>query len=63
MFYETQFFGSISLYPTITEKENKNSNEILNCGLITYTVNTVKIEYPSLAKPTAANILTLLVWC
>jgi hypothetical protein len=35
------------LYPTIIEKENKNSDEILNCGPITYTVNTIKIEYLS----------------
>jgi hypothetical protein len=49
------------LYPTMTEKE-KNSDEMLNCESITYTVNTIKIEYLPLGKPTAANILTLLVW-
>jgi len=49
------------LYPDITEKE-KNSDEMLNCGPITYTVNTIKIEYLPIGNPTAANILTLLVW-
>jgi hypothetical protein len=49
------------LYPSITEKE-KNSDEMLNCGPITYTVNTRKIEYPLRGKLTAANILTFLVW-
>ncbi len=51
------------LYPTIIEKE-KNSDEMLNCGPTTYTVNTIKIEYLPLhlGKPMAANILTLLIW-
>jgi hypothetical protein len=49
------------LYSAITQKE-KNSDEMLNCGPITYTGNTIKIEYLSLNYPTAANILTLLVW-
>jgi hypothetical protein len=48
------------LYPTITEKEKK-SDEMLNCGPTTCTVNTIKIEYLPLGKPTADNILTLLV--
>ncbi len=43
------------LYPTITEKE-KNSDEMLNCGPITYIVNTIKIEYLSKSAPNAANI-------
>jgi hypothetical protein len=49
------------LYPTIIE-EGKNSDEMLNCGHITYTVNTKKIEYPLLGKPRASYILTRLVW-
>ncbi len=49
------------LCPTIIEKRKKNSSEILDCGHITYSVNTLKIEYFPLGKPTAANILTLLV--
>ncbi len=49
------------LYPTITEKE-KNSDGMLNCGPITYTVNTVKIENLPLGKRRAVNILTLPVW-
>ncbi len=47
------------LYPTITEKD-KHSDEMLNCGPITFNVNTIKIEYLPLGKPTAANTLTLL---
>jgi hypothetical protein len=43
------------LYPTITEEE-KNSDEMLNCGPIAYTVNTRKIEYLRLGKPRAAYI-------
>jgi hypothetical protein len=51
------------LHPTITEKE-KNSDEMLNCGPITHThtINTIKIKYRHLGTPTAANILTLVVW-
>ena len=44
------------------EKRKINFIKIFNCGHSTYTVNTVKIEYLHLDKPTAANILTLLVW-
>ena len=47
------------LYPIIRKK---NSSKILNCGHITYAVNTLKFEYLPLGKPMAANILTLLVW-
>ncbi len=50
------------LYPTIMKKRKINSTEIFNCGHPTYTVNTVKVKYLPLGKPTAANILTLLVW-
>jgi hypothetical protein len=32
------------LYPSITKKE-KNSDEILNCGHIRDSVNTLKVEY------------------
>ncbi len=49
------------LYPTITKKRKRNSAEILNCGHPTYTINIVKIDYLPLGKPTAANILSLLV--
>ncbi len=48
------------LYLTVSEKE-KNSDEILNCGPVTFTVNTREIEYLLLSKPRAAYILTLLV--
>ena len=44
------------------EKRKKNSSKILNCGHITYAVNTLKFEYLPLGKPMAANILALLVW-
>jgi hypothetical protein len=44
------------------KKRKNKSSEILNCGHITYSVNTVKIEYLPLGKSRAANILTLLVW-
>jgi hypothetical protein len=50
-----------ALYLTMIEKE-KNSDEILNCGPITYTVNTRKIEYFLLGNPRAAYILTSLIW-
>jgi hypothetical protein len=45
-----------------SQKKKKRADEMLNCGPTTYTVNTMKIEYLPLGKPTAANILTLLVW-
>jgi hypothetical protein len=48
-----------------SQKKKKKADEMLNCKPITYTVNTVntiKIDYVPLGKPTAANILTLLVW-
>ncbi len=48
------------LYPTITKKE-KNSSEIFNCGHITYSVNTFKIEYLGPGSIWAPHILNLLV--
>ncbi len=47
------------LYLTMTKK---NSGKIFSYGHITYAINTLKIQYLLLGKPTAANILTLLVW-
>ncbi len=44
------------------EKKKKISGKIFNCEHITYAINTLKIKYLLLGKPTAANILTLLVW-
>jgi hypothetical protein len=38
------------------------SSEILNWVHTTYSVNILKIEYLPKSAPTAANILTLLVW-
>jgi hypothetical protein len=46
-------------YPTIAKK---NSSEILNCGYITYNVNTLKIEYLDPDSVWARHILNLLVW-
>ncbi len=43
-------------------KRKKNSDEMLNCGPVTYTADTKKIEYLLLGNPTAAYILTSLVW-
>jgi hypothetical protein len=50
------------LYLTIIKKRPRNFAEVLTCELLTYTVNTVKLEYLPLDKARAANILTLLVW-
>ncbi len=49
------------LYPSIINKRKRNSAEILNCGHPTYTINIVKFDYLPLRKPTAGNILSLLV--
>jgi hypothetical protein len=49
-----------SIQPSL--KNKKNSSEILNWVHTTYNVNILKIEYLPKSAPTAANILTLLVW-
>ncbi len=50
------------LYPNMTKKKKKTFGKIFSYGYITYPIHTLKIEYLLLGKPTAANILTLLVW-
>jgi len=61
--FETHFFlcNSVSSIEPAQEKK-KISDEMLNRAPITYTVNTIKIEYLPVGKPRGANILTLLVW-
>ncbi len=50
------------LYPILIKKRIRNFAEASTCELLTYTVNTVKLEYLPLDKARGANILTLLVW-
>ncbi len=63
MKFEKYFFlcnSMSSIQPSL--KNKKNSSEILNWVHTTYNVNILKIEYLPKSAPTAANILTLLVW-